>query len=149
LTRRISARAAALVGKGSKAQATRRLFLEIIEGVRRVAYDLPAELAAYFAQGTRVGIAKNYDIFRLKGHDEICIVTPERNQPLFCSGSRMSASLMPVESKPTRWTWNGGASLGFKFAVDLCGGTFHSMRCERTAIVAGGRTFIDLGGASI
>jgi hypothetical protein len=58
------------------------LFLEIIEGVRRVAYDLPAELAAYFAQGTRVGIAKNYDIFRLKGHDEICIVTPERNQPL-------------------------------------------------------------------
>jgi hypothetical protein len=67
----------------SGAQAAPGLLLQIIEGVRSVAYDLPAKLAAYFAQGTCVGISKNNDIFWLKGHDEICIVTPERNQALW------------------------------------------------------------------
>jgi hypothetical protein len=64
-----------------RASADRRL-LQIIEGVGRIAYDLPAKLATYFAQGTCVGISKNYDIFWLKGYDEICVITPERHQPL-------------------------------------------------------------------
>jgi hypothetical protein len=57
--------------------------LQIFNGVRCVAYDLPAKLAAYFAQAACVGIAKDNYIFWLKGYDEICVFAPKRHQPLW------------------------------------------------------------------
>ena len=86
----------------SRASFTLPRGLQIISGIRRIAYDLPMKLSAYFSQRCRIRMSKNYDVLGLKRRDKILIIAPD-----CVAACRQQKGLR----------WGGGASLIPAFMV--------------------------------